>query len=60
VDTGVPEINIKEVKDMTVTGIGDAALKITHKGYVPELVETGWAPNGKKYLVSVPQLDKAG
>jgi len=52
--------DVKEVKEMAVTGISDSALKITHTGRVIELSGTGWAPAGKKYLVSVPQLDKAG
>ncbi len=35
-----------EVKNMTVTGISDSALRVTHKGHVKELSGTGWAPNG--------------
>ncbi len=45
----------KVVDDMTVEGISNNSLKITHEE-VSEQVggSKGWAPDGKKYLVSVP------
>ena len=33
---------------------------ITHSGHCNTLGGKGWAPNGNKYLVSMPQLDKLG
>ena len=52
--------NVKEETDVSVIGVNEGGLKVTHSGFCNRLGGKGWAPNGNKYLVSMPQLDKIG
>ena len=52
--------NVKVVHDVSVIGVNEGGLEITHNGFCNVLGGKGWAPRGDKYLVSMPQLDKIG